>query len=377
MKNTLTKFVQCWVFTGLLFVGTFSALAHNDPNSYITLTSVSDQEIAAEILVPVFALQETLGYNPTETVLPPVLAKYIENRVLLTSDGNRWNVELLSTGLNKDFTEYVELQYVFTTDKYFVRSVDLFYNLVLTENPAHSANVYINDESGESRQVAILKIDQETNIVPTVTIELESDKQIRFTDAMSVGFNHFRYGYDHILFLVTILLIAPFVVNGKRWTRLSTLRSVVWHIVTISISFTLGHSVSLLLGSFINVLPYTTYIEITIALTILISALHAVRPLFGRAEVVIIGLFGVVHGLAFASELGLASINVMERLQVVFAFNLGLEVFQLIVITLALPVYLLVLRYDTMSYTRSILSGVAVVAAITWLIERIGLQHLS
>ncbi len=68
-----------------------------------------------------------------------------------------------------------------------------------------------------------------------------------------------------------------------------------------------------------------------IALSILLAAVHALRPLFPGREALIAASVGIVHGLAFAATLEQLGLGRWERVAGILAFNLSIETMQLIV----------------------------------------------
>src|SRR6201999_1656522 len=100
-----------------------------------------------------------------------------------------------------------------------------------------------------------------------------------------------------------LLLPAPLVALAGRWRGRATMRRSLVHILGIVTAFTLGHSLTLALSGFGLVRLPSRPVEVLIAISILVSAIHAMRPLFPGREALIAASFGLVHGLAFASAL--------------------------------------------------------------------------
>lgn len=116
-------------------------------------------------------------------------------------------------------------------------------------------------------------------------------------------------------------------------------------------------------------------VEALIALSILVSAIHALRPFFPGREAWIAAFFGLIHGLAFASTLDRLGLSRWDRIGGILAFNLGIEAMQLMVVALILPSLLLLSR--TRAYTWLRVSGAisASVASSAWIAERVfGIQ---
>jgi HupE / UreJ protein len=149
------------------------------------------------------------------------------------------------------------------------------------------------------------------------------------------GAHHIWMGYDHILFLLTLLI-------GTFAGREASMRDKVYAAVKVVTAFTLSHSLTLGLAAFgiVNVPPALT--ESLVAVTISLAALNNIWPLLSRRLWLVALCFGLVHGLGFANvlaELGLPRENLLAAL---FAFNLGVELGQLAIVFAALPVIMLI-----------------------------------
>jgi hypothetical protein len=107
-----------------------------------------------------------------------------------------------------------------------------------------------------------------------------------------------------------------------------------------------------------------------IAVSILVSAIHAIRPLFPGREAAIAAFFGLIHGLAFASALSELGFDGWYRLVSLVGFNLGIETMQLAVVAAILPSLLLLSR--TRAYSALRIGGglFAAFASMGWIAER-------
>jgi hypothetical protein len=115
-------------------------------------------------------------------------------------------------------------------------------------------------------------------------------------------------------------------------------------------------------------------VEVLIAGSILVSAVHAWRPLFAGREAWVAAGFGLVHGLAFASTLAGLHLDAGRMALSILGFNLGIELMQLFVIAATVP-WLLLLSL-TPAYPAVRVGGVALasLAALAWLAERLSGQ---
>ena len=189
--------------------------------------------------------------------------------------------------------------------------------------------------------------------------------------AFHLGIRHIAGGTDHLLFLLALLLPAPLLACGGRWREQATIRRSLLNILSIVTAFTLGHSLTLALAAFGIVSLPSRPVEVLIAVSILVSAIHAIRPLFPGREAVVATFFGLIHGLAFASALSELGVGQSYGLITILGFNLGIEAMQLVVVIAVLPSLLLMSR--TRIYWLPRIGGalLAALASTGWIVERV------
>lgn len=189
--------------------------------------------------------------------------------------------------------------------------------------------------------------------------------------AIRLGARHILEGHDHLLFLLALLLPAPLLASGKRWGAPLPVRETLTALAWIVTAFTIGHSATLVLAAALGAHLPTAPVEAAIALSVLISAIHAMRPLFpGKERYVAFG-FGLIHGLAFATVVAGFGASVSARATAILGFNLGIEVVQLALVGLLLPGLIAAARAPWFTVLRIGLGGFAALAASAWLIERV------
>lgn len=174
-----------------------------------------------------------------------------------------------------------------------------------------------------------------------------------------LGIGHILSGYDHLLFL--LCLILPF----RRVTSL----------IPVITAFTVGHSVTLI-GTAYGLAPaarwFPPFIEMAIAVSIVYMAVENVVDAGLRRRWIIAGLFGLVHGFGFADilseQLQFAGSNLLAAL---LAFNVGIEIGQLAVLCVFVPALALLLRGPMAGRTGIIVVSVIVAhTAWHWMIDR-------
>lgn len=135
-----------------------------------------------------------------------------------------------------------------------------------------------------------------------------------FFNFLIKGFEHvFPLGYDHILFM-----IALFLYNSRIKTA----------ILQCSV-FTIAHSLTLALTANRLIIPNSQLIEIGIAISIFIAGLENILPRVNFSiRLLIIFLFGLMHGIGFAGALADIGIKNQEIITVLAGFNIGVELAQ-------------------------------------------------
>jgi hypothetical protein len=173
---------------------------------------------------------------------------------------------------------------------------------------------------------------------PTATANLRSPARWdQFRAFIDEGIWHIWSGYDHILFLLTLLLPAVLIYSQGRWQPRPSLRDALVDVFKVVSAFTVAHSLTLCLAVNDLVRLPSRLVESGIALTVLLGALNTLFPLVRTRRWLVAFTFGLVHGLGFASvlsDLGLEGWNLTLAL---VGFNAGVEVGQLAIVLIFVP----------------------------------------
>jgi hydrogenase/urease accessory protein HupE len=182
-------------------------------------------------------------------------------------------------------------------------------------------------------------------------------------DYTLLGMDHILSGFDHLTFVLALLLI----VSGAR--RL---------LITIT-SFTLAHSITLAAATLGVLWVPGAPVEATIALSILFLASELVKVNRGQPSLtasypwIVAFVFGLLHGFGFAGALGDIGLPQNEIPLALLMFNIGVELGQLLFVAFILAIVMILnrLRREWPAWTRQIPAyGIGGIAAF-WLIERI------
>ena len=192
-----------------------------------------------------------------------------------------------------------------------------------------------------------------------------------FATYLHEGVRHIWTGFDHVLFLLSLLLPAVLVRRETRWLAAHSLRASLVDVAKVVTAFTLAHSITLSLAATSIVVLPARLVESGIALSVVLAALNNVFPVVAGSRWAVAFAFGLLHGFGFASalhDLGLATGSLALSLA---AFNLGVEAGQLAIVLAFLPLAF-ALR-STWAYRRVVVHGgslaIAAVASL-WLVER-------
>jgi hypothetical protein len=191
------------------------------------------------------------------------------------------------------------------------------------------------------------------------------------------GVKHIAIGFDHILFLIALLLPAVLKRTGRSWLPVANLSTALWNVARIVTAFTIAHSITLSLATLQIVELPSRLVESLIALSVLATALDNLFPFLPRRRWLVAFVFGLLHGFGFASVLIDLNLPRASLALSLFGFNLGVEIGQLILVALLVPAaYLLRGRR---AYSGFILKGGSAAIALLslgWLIERSFNQRL-
>lgn len=185
------------------------------------------------------------------------------------------------------------------------------------------------------------------------------------------GMWHIWLGFDHVLFLLALLLPAVLIRVQGHWRAAIDFSSVCWNVVSIVTAFTLAHSLTLSLSALDIVRLPSRLVESAIAASVVLAGLGNLYPMMTSRRWMIAFGFGLVHGFGFAAvlrDLGLPQDSLLLSL---VSFNIGVELGQLTIVAAFLPLAYLIRR--SWSYPRLVLTGgsLAVIAvALVWFTER-------
>jgi hypothetical protein len=356
----------------LLCAGTASA--HKPSDSYLVL-DVAGKELIGQWDIALRDLDMAIGLDQDgngELTWDEVrarheaIAAYALSRLALSSGGTpcplRVTAHLLDDHSDGAYA-VLRLHATCATD---IVALDATYRLLFDIDPQHKGLLRLTHKTQTSTAI----------FTPDSTVQhlqvAGASRWRQFVDYVKHGVWHIWIGFDHILFLLSLLLPAVLMHTAQGWQGRDTFRSSFIEVLKVVTAFTLAHSVTLTLATLGVVALPSRVVESAIAASVVLAALNNIWPVFERRRAIVAFTFGLIHGFGFASvllDLGLPQTALLLSL---VGFNVGVELGQLAIVAVFLPLAFAARR--TVAYRRVVLvGGSAVIAAIAavWLCERL------
>jgi len=291
----------------------------------------------------------------------PLVASHATGRLSLPSDRSFESYEEASRQvaepLERDTKIYIDQGYVDARITYPISSPSSEFAIRTTAGP----------ELGDYLKLALrylpLRADSRAMVITSQsgTVALNPTWWRAAATFSGLGVTHILTGYDHLLFL--LCLVIPL----RGWRKILS-------VITV---FTVAHSFTLL-GTAFNLAPsgawFPPFVETAIAASIVYMALENIMGVNLERRILITGLFGLVHGFGFSYGLQenfqFAGTHLLVSL---FAFNVGIELGQIVVLAFMLPALAVVRRYVLPGKVGMIiLSAIAADTGWHWMIDRAG-----
>ena len=296
------------------------------------------------------------------------IAAYALARLSVASDGTRCKLAPAAHLVDEhsDGTYEVLKFSIDCGDRPAPREIGIEYSLFFDIDPSHRGLLRI--EHGKSATTAIFGPERSKQ-----KFELaEVSRLSQFLDYGREGIWHILIGLDHILFLLSLLLPAVFLLRHRDWEPAARFAPVFWDVLRIVTAFTLAHSITLSLAALSVIALPSRLVESTIALSVVLAALNNLWPVVGGRRWAVAFGFGLIHGFGFASVLADLGLPRDALVVALVGFNLGVEVGQLGIVAAFLPVAYALRR--TSIYRRIIFTGgsaLIVLISLVWLAERV------
>jgi hypothetical protein len=368
--------MQQWLKIGLIglsFLLANTVAAHQLSTSYIIAEMDDTGHINGEWQLSLADLELAVGLDlNTNGVLTwgevknrqAEIASYLAENLLLTRDKLTCNLRFDLVERLQDHANEAFAVTDFSGQCAISGPLNIKYSAIFSLDSSHEMVLNIGDGSNMHSFV----LDDNTR---QIVIDLrEGSWQTTFKQFVYQGIIHILIGIDHILFLLALLLPAVLERKNKQWQAITSVKVILTNTVWIISAFTLAHSLTLTATALGWLSPSSRWVELGIALSVLFAGLNNIWPLVLRLAWLTFA-FGLLHGMGFAGVLGELGLPADQQLLSILAFNLGVEIGQLAILAILLPV--LILLRQTKFYSKSLMpAGSLLIAlmAVQWSIER-------
>jgi hypothetical protein len=355
------------------------ALAHQSSVSYSTVRVDEDGTVDYTLQLSARDLYEALALDRDREATDDEirageakLATYVTAALRVSDGGRRCPLEPRGVELVHQTDRFVKLHLVGACGAP-VRLLTIEDALFFDLDPAHVAMIQVSHGDAVVRReltagAARFEWDLTTAAAPGSTSA---------ADFVVHGVEHIFTGYDHICFLLGLLLVAT--LHARRRDAASaefdarTPRDAAAHVLKTVTAFTLAHSLTLIAAALGWVQLPSRVVESAIALSIVYVAVENIVTVEPRNRWPLAFGFGLVHGMGFASVLRpmLPPAGIVPPL---LAFNVGVELGQLSIVALVLPLLLVGTQRSPRGYRRVVVVGGSALIGLfgmLWLVDRV------
>ncbi|WP_129779615.1 HupE/UreJ family protein [Peristeroidobacter soli] len=360
----------------ILLLSLTAAVVHAQSSHESLLTLHVDQaRIRGEWQVPLLDLDAALSLDSNRD--GDIAWPEIENRRKDIEEALDANLRVLADGANPG-VHFDKLTFGTRQGEPFVMSefsaiaprpieaLDVDYTLLFEQRPEHRASLKVIWEGSGSQRV-------ETTAPGGATIFSRANvTRTPFPALLKSGVWHIWIGYDHVLFLLVLLIPAVLrrTPNGRE--AATDFSGSFLRVIVIVSAFTVAHSITLSCAALGWIVLPARLVESAIAASVFVAALVNLLPRTAGASGVWIAFgFGLLHGFGFANVLSEVGAEGEPILRTLLGFNLGVELGQLAIVAVFLPIaYLL---RGTRFYRTGVVYGgssAAAACAMFWLWQR-------
>ena len=313
-----------------------------------------------EAFVPMDSDEDAEVTTAERDAAKPGIANYVANELKILIDGVE--VKAIAPGIvtfDNQNNATVDLQFAGTP----ATSIGIETKFLSKLPAGHKQYVTVKGVGGHelgkkmlTQKANALEIDLNNSATPAA----ENHPTSTFTDFLKLGIEHILTGYDHLLFLFSLLVVTHSF----------------WPAIKIITFFTIAHSITLALAGLNIVDIPSSIVEPLIAATIVYVGLENIiraDKVTTKQRCMLTFFFGLIHGFGFAGvlrEMGISSIET-GILVPLFSFNLGVELGQITVASIVLPLIWWLHGKEKISrYLVPVGSVLTCIAGGYWLLER-------
>lgn len=359
-----------------IFLASYNLLAHQGSTSYLSF-DVEEDRLAGRWEIPLADLDLALGLDADgdhKVSLDELRGrlgearKYVFERLKLKVDGaEKLIIPSAAEVTIREFADGANTALDFSvTNLVSPKILEVDYRFMFDLKPLDRGFIQVRCRGVV--QTAVFTAEQ-----PTQRFNLEVPSHAaQFLSFLRHGVWHIWIGFDHILFLLALLLPSVLHFEGGVWRAATGFREAFLNVFKVVTAFTLAHSVTLTLAALQIVKLPSRWVESAIAASVLLAAVNNIRVLVRGRVWLVAFAFGLIHGFGFANVLSELGLPRQALILALVGFNVGVEAGQLAIVAVFLPIAY-GLRHSRF-YQHGILKfGSACIALLAglWLVERL------
>jgi hydrogenase/urease accessory protein HupE len=356
MVKWALAFVCIWATVLSVSVVTY---AHTDNSEGHSRVTADNDTLHYELFIDFFELGRVVDLGVTPGVPQNELKKalqtkqtdvadYLESRLEVFVDGAKSEGHIVNTDVEKYLErEYAHITIDFPTSGRGSKSIQINYSIFFEDNDPMHRNI-VNYELGGDKGQFIFNAGTREFHVGNGTILGQISRFVQ------LGFHHILIGYDHILFVIALVL-------GSRK---------IGDVLKVITVFTLAHSLTLGFTALKLVDIPAKIVEPLIALSIAFVAVESLFSQNSKYRLWAVFGFGLIHGIGFAGALKLTGDITMKSLLSILSFNVGVEAGQALIILLLFPILLLIRRFRWSGMVQGVATTGIAVFGLVWYFQR-------
>lgn len=371
-----------------LLVVSFNAFAHAPRENYVWI-NIEDDHISGRFELNVADIDNKLKINVDSNSAARLagvadnaeaIQSYLLSNFSMSDSEGDIPISFVKTGLSAEAADFA--QFFFKSDR-LPKSDELSITNTVFLTPEFSKddrlhrslivleyNKAENKDFGLDTPFLVFSPQKSTATLDTVN----PSAILEWKDFLVQGVLHIWLGLDHVLFVLVLLLSTVLIVKNGDWQPIDKFRSAFFKTLKIITIFTIAHSITLSLAAFGLVSINSAFIETVIAVSIIAVALNNLVPVFNAHAWILVFVFGLFHGLGFASVMADLQFRTGLMGHILLMFNVGVELGQFAIVALVFPLFFFMRKS---SYYRTgvviPISVLSILLATYWVIERTGL----
>lgn len=326
-----------------------SAFAHTNNSEGFSIIEIKEKNLEYELKLDLTELGHALNKETDQKQLidSKIVQQYINSHIKLYADS-----VLIEGSVKKTDIEMIK-------ERPFA-VIDLTYKIEhKPEKLVIEYNMFLDDSDPSHANFATVKMDgkQQEKILTYEARELEIGEVSGFQNAkqfLLLGLEHIFTGYDHILFVISLLF-------GAKTIR---------QILALVTAFTIAHSITLALATLQIVQLPSQLVESAIALSIIYVALINIFNRDAKQQPWIAFGFGLIHGFGFAGILSEMRLDANHMATSLLSFNIGIEMGQLLIVSVVFPILLYVKKLNRINWLIPGTSVGILAFGLVWFIQR-------